>query len=59
MANQESPKTAVGFIVAGLRDRYLNGKAPFTILSCDNLPNNGAVAKKIVLDFAHKIDLPI
>ena len=54
--NPENPKTAVGFLVAGLRNRYLNGKAPFTILSCDNLPNNGAVVKKIILDFAQKID---
>ena len=56
LENPESPKTAVGFIVAGLRNRYLNGKAPFTILSCDNLPSNGAVAKKITLDFAQKIN---
>ncbi len=56
LENPEKPKTAVGFIFAGLRDRYLNGKAPFTILSCDNLPNNGAIVKKIVLDFAQKID---
>ena len=57
LENPENPKTAVGFLVAGLRDRYLNGKAPFTVLSCDNLPNNGAVVKKVVLDFAQKIDL--
>ena len=56
LGNPENPKTAVGFLVAGLRNRYLNWKAPFTILSCDNLPNNGAVVKKIVLDFAQKID---
>ena len=56
LGSPENPKTAVGFIVAGLRDRYLNGKAPFTILSCDNLPSNGAVVKKIILDFAQKID---
>ena len=56
LENPEKPKTAVGFLVAGLRDRYLSGKAPFTVLSCDNLPNNGAVAKKIVIDFAEKID---
>ena len=29
---------------------------PFTVLSCDNLPNNGAIVKKIILDFAQKID---
>ena len=56
LENPENPKTAVGFLVAGLRDRYLSGKAPFTILSCDNLPNNGAVVQTIVLDFAQKID---
>ena len=56
LKNLENPKTAVGYLVAGLRDRYLNGKAPFTVLSCDNLPNNGAVVKKVVLDFAQKID---
>ena len=54
--NFENPQTAIGFIVAGLRERYLNGKRPFTILSCDNLPNNGALVKKLVLDFAQKID---
>ena len=56
LGNPSNPKTAVGFIVAGLRDRYLNGKSPFTILTCDNLPNNGTFLKKIVLDFAQKID---
>ena len=56
LENPENPKTAVGFLVAGLRDRYLSGKAPFTVLSCDNLPNNGAIVKKIILDFAQKID---
>ena len=52
----DNPKTAVGFLVAGLRHRYLSGKAPFTVLSCDNLPNNGAIVKKVILDFALKID---
>ena len=56
LENPENPKTAVGFLVAGLRDRYLSGKAPFTVLSCDNLPNNGAVVKKITLDFVQKFD---
>ena len=56
LGNLQTPKTAVGFLVAGLRERYINGKTPFTVLSCDNLPNNGAVVKKIVLDFAQKID---
>ena len=56
LGNLENPQTPVGFLVAGLRNRYLSGKAPFTILSCDNLPNNGAIVQKTVLDFAQKID---
>ena len=56
LEDPENPKTAVGFLVAGLRDRYLSGKVPFTVLSCDNLPNNGAVVKKITLDFVQKFD---
>ena len=52
----ENPKTAVGFLVAGLQARYIKGITPFTVLSCDNLPNNGAITKKVVLDFAQKID---
>ena len=56
LEHPKKPKTAVGFLAAGLRDRYLSGKAPFTVLSCDNLPNNGAIVKKIILDFAQKID---
>ena len=32
------------------------GVAPFTPLSCDNLPSNGAVLKRLVLDFAGRID---
>ena len=56
LENLNNPKTAIGFLVAGLRDRFINRKAPFTVLTCDNLPNNGAIAKKVVLDFAQKID---
>ena len=55
LENPEKPKTAVGFLVAGLRGRYLGGITPFTVLSCDNLPNNGAVVQKIILDFAQKL----
>ena len=56
LGNLEHPQTVVGFLVAGLRDRYISGKAPFSVLSCDNLPNNGAIIKKIILDFAQKTD---
>lgn len=51
-----SPKSAIGFLVAGLRARREKGLRPFTLMSCDNLPSNGHVLKKLVLQFAHKVD---
>ena len=56
LANPESPETAPGFIVAALAQRRAAGIAPFTCLSCDNLPGNGAVLRKVVLDLAGMID---
>ncbi|MEO1536958.1 MAG: mannitol dehydrogenase family protein [Pseudomonadota bacterium] len=51
-----APRSAVGFIVAALRIRHARGLAPFTVLSCDNLPSNGQVARTGVLDFAGRAD---
>lgn len=51
-----SPKSAIGFLVAGLMARREKGLRPFTLMSCDNLPSNGHVLKKLVLQFAHKVD---
>lgn len=35
------PSSAIGMIVAALRQRRKNGTPSFTVLSCDNLPENG------------------
>ncbi len=51
-----TPKTAPGFLVAALRRRMDMKVAPFTVLSCDNLPNNGDVAQKVVTGLARLID---
>ena len=52
-----TPKTALGFIVAALQQRYLNQQLPFTVLSCDNLPHNGRLLRHLVLEFAALVDL--
>jgi fructuronate reductase len=39
-------------LVAGLVARRTSGGAALTILSCDNLPENGAVTETVVQDFA-------
>ena len=43
-------------LVAGLVARRTAGAAALTILSCDNLPDNGAVTKTVVQDFAALLD---
>ncbi len=56
LANPNEPKTVYGYLTAALRKRRINGLPPFTILSCDNIQHNGAVARKMVLTFAQKQD---
>jgi fructuronate reductase len=51
-ANPDAPRSAVGFLAAGLRLRRTRGLAPFTVLCCDNLPGNGALLAGLVRDFA-------
>lgn len=48
----QSPKTVFGMIISALQKRRENGIAPFTIMSCDNLPENGDVTRNSVLGLA-------
>ena len=59
LASLEAPRTAAGFIVAGLARRRASGLAPITIISCDNLPDNGHLLREAVLAMAraHDADL--
>ncbi|MEP0917467.1 mannitol dehydrogenase family protein [Leptolyngbya sp. DQ-M1] len=50
------PTTAIGFIVEALRRRRDRGIAPFTTLSCDNLPRNGEILQRAVLTYAEQVD---
>lgn len=56
LKNPNWPKSAIGYIVQALRLRKEHGVKPFTVLACDNIQNNGKVAKSVILDFAKKID---
>jgi fructuronate reductase len=51
----DAPRSAIGFLVAALAARFKSGTKSFTVLSCDNLPNNGEVLEKVVVEFAEKI----
>lgn len=56
LADLSAPQSAVGLIVAALARRRREGTGPFTALSCDNLPENGKILKRLVLDFAGRFD---
>ena len=50
------PVSAPGFLVRALAARRAAGLAPFTVLTCDNLPENGTLVRGIVLELARLID---
>lgn len=56
LADPHDPRSTVGLIVEALARRREAGIAPFTPLSCDNLPENGAVLKRLVVGFAARRD---
>jgi fructuronate reductase len=51
-----APVSAPGLIVRALALRRDRGIAPFTVLSCDNLPENGRTTKRIVTGYAALLD---
>lgn len=55
-AAPESPKTVFGLIAAGLKRRRAAGIEPFTVMSCDNIPHNGVVARNAVAGLAELSD---
>ena len=48
----DTPVTAFGYIVEGLRRRRMLDQAPFTVMSCDNLQGNSDAAREAILGIA-------
>ena len=60
LAHPESPVSMPGYLVWALKTRMENAQrasqnAKLTIISCDNLPENGRIVKKIVNSLAYEI----
>ncbi len=59
-ALRSDPRAAVTTVparlVAGLAARRAAGAGPLTVVPCDNLPDNGAVAARVVTDLATRLD---
>lgn len=56
LLNPQEPETAIGLIVMALSQRFKNGLPPFTLLCCDNLPDNGPLLRMGVVDFAQRVE---
>ncbi len=52
----QQPVSAVGVIVAALARRKALGLRGFSVMSCDNMPENGHVTRNVVLAYARAID---
>lgn len=50
------PRTAPGLLVEALARRRAAGVAPFTVLSCDNMPDNGKRTRQAVVQLARQRD---
>lgn len=52
LAHPQAPRSAIGLIVAALSIRQQKGANQLTIISCDNLADNGAKLGRAVIAFA-------
>jgi fructuronate reductase len=55
-ADPTRPQTTIGLLVAGLGIRRLAGGGPVTVLSCDNLPENGRLLAELVREYAGRVE---
>ncbi|GEO84835.1 MULTISPECIES: mannitol dehydrogenase family protein [Alphaproteobacteria] len=56
LTNPHAPVGALGFLIEGLALRRASGVAPYTVLCCDNLPSNGKIVRRLVLEMAERRD---
>ncbi|MFM8745682.1 MAG: mannitol dehydrogenase family protein [Aestuariivirga sp.] len=56
LAHPLRPRSAPGFLVEAIRQRKQRGLPAFTVLCCDNLPDNGRTVARVVTRLAHLRD---
>jgi fructuronate reductase len=54
--NPHQPKSAPGVIVEALARRKAAGLPAFSVMSCDNMPENGHVMRNVVTAYARAVD---
>jgi len=56
LADPRLPASAIGYVVAGLRLRRERGLPAYSVLSCDNLPDNGGKLRRACVGYARQFD---
>jgi len=56
LAHPREPVSALGWLAHGLSERRTRGLAPFAVLSCDNLPDNGPTLRRALMHLASRLD---
>lgn len=59
LTKPDNPASAIGYICRALDLRRKSGLKPFTVLSCDNLVQNGNLTRRVVLEMCEFIDLDL
>ena len=54
-----APKTAIGYLVAALQQRFVRKLKPVTVISCDNISQNGKTLARLVQRFAAQVDVEL
>ena len=55
LSDPGQPRSAIGYILAGLKARAASGAGGLTVLSCDNLPDNGRAAGAVLSGLAETV----
>jgi len=56
LANPETPQSLPGIILAAIRRRRTLKLPPFSVMSCDNMPENGHVTRRVISSLARQQD---
>lgn len=59
IATPTRPRTAPGLLVEALAQRKARNTAPFTVLCCDNMPDNGQRTRQAVIQLARQRDVSL
>jgi len=56
LQNPNSPHSLPGLILAAIRRRRERGLPAFSVMSCDNMPENGHVTRNVIVQLAQRQD---